>query len=47
MDEFEFSEDEIRKELENLGYFNVHQSRLTEFKRGILAHCQGIFPLTT
>ena len=35
MANFEFTEDEIRKELENLGYFNVHSSRLADFKRGI------------
>ena len=34
MDEIEFTEEEIAKELANLGYLNVPPSRLKEFKRG-------------
>ena len=34
MDEFDFTEDEIREQLEILGYTNVPMERLQEFKRG-------------
>ena len=39
MDDLEFSEEEIRKELENLGYFNVNNTRLSDFKRGTINSC--------
>ena len=34
MDDLDFTEEEIREQLENLGYRNVSESRLKEFKRG-------------
>ena len=38
MEEIEFTEDEIREQLEILGYSNVPQQRLQEFKRGIFIY---------
>lgn len=35
MDEFDFTQDEIREQLEILGYRNVPTERLQEFKKGI------------
>ena len=34
MDDLDFTEEEIREQLEKLGYSNVPASRLAEFKRG-------------
>ena len=34
MEDFDFTEDEIREQLEILGYTNVPVERLQEFKRG-------------
>ena len=36
MDEFDFSEDEIREQLELLGYKNIPPERLQEFKKGMV-----------
>ena len=36
IDEFDFTEDEIREQLEKLGYKNVPSTRLKEFKRGTI-----------
>jgi hypothetical protein len=35
-DSLEFTDDEIREELGKLGYQNVPDSRLDEFKKGML-----------
>ncbi len=35
MDELDFTEEEIKEQLEKLGYHNVPDERLKEFKRGI------------
>ena len=34
MDDLDFTEEEIKEQLENLGYTNVSDARLKEFKRG-------------
>ncbi len=34
MDELDFTEEEIREQLEKLGYHDVSESRLREFKKG-------------
>ena len=36
MEHFNFSEDEIREQLELLGYRNIPPERLQEFKKGIV-----------
>ena len=40
MDDLDFTEEEIKEQLENLGYTNVSDARLKEFKRGKwIIHC--------
>ena len=39
MDEFNFSEDEIREQLELLGYHDVPHEKLEEFKKGKFSGC--------
>ena len=35
MESLEFSEEEIRNQLAALGYFNVSEERMKQFRRGI------------
>ena len=38
MDEFDFTDEEIRDQLENLGYHNIPKDRLQQFKKGNMAY---------
>ena len=37
---YEFSEEEIRRKLEELGYSNIPDDKLKEFQRGLLWLCR-------